>query len=186
MSIEVEAVHQITDELLGVLILCIRRGPVSMFRVRSGRPGSATGLDAPSRLVTRGPHRGHIRATTTGSQRTTSVTTGPGSTQLTRQTSHGAAGRPSSPDLSDTEEVTGSNPVAPTIQPLTSGNAGQLHVRGRVGGLCSRMRRRSTGRAPDEVMWTGAAASNRLQLGLFRVIGIEYGSHHCVGITKIR
>jgi hypothetical protein len=37
-----------------------------------------------------------------------------------------------------------------------------------------------------QVMWTGAAASNRLQLGLFRVIGIEYGSHHCVGITKIR
>jgi hypothetical protein len=63
MSIEVEAVHQITDELLGVLILCIRRGPVSMFRVRSGRPGSATGLDAPSRLVTPwatpGPHPGH-------------------------------------------------------------------------------------------------------------------------------
>ena len=52
--------------------------------------------------------------------------------------------------FADTEEVTGSNPVAPTIKALTSGNAaaliitalasrdaGQLAVRGRFGGPCT-------------------------------------------------
>jgi hypothetical protein len=38
---------------------------------------------------------------------------------------------------SDAEEVTGSNPVAPTTSALTSGNAGQLAVRGRLGGPCT-------------------------------------------------
>jgi hypothetical protein len=37
----------------------------------------------------------------------------------------------------DTEEVTGSNPVAPTNKPLTSGNAGQFAVWGRFGGSCT-------------------------------------------------
>jgi hypothetical protein len=59
---------------------------------------------------------GHTGATsgpqTTGSQRTTAVTTGPGSSQLTRQTSHGAAGRRSPHGISDTERVTGSSPPA--------------------------------------------------------------------------
>jgi hypothetical protein len=38
---------------------------------------------------------------------------------------------------SDTEEVTGSNPVAPTSKALTSGNAGQFAVWGRFGGSCT-------------------------------------------------
>jgi hypothetical protein len=37
----------------------------------------------------------------------------------------------------DTEGVTGSNPVAPTSKPLTSGNAGQFAVRSRFQGLCT-------------------------------------------------
>ena len=37
----------------------------------------------------------------------------------------------------DTEEVTGSNPVAPTHKTLTSGNAGQFAVRGRFRDLCT-------------------------------------------------
>jgi hypothetical protein len=60
-----------------------------------------------------GPHWGHIRATTTGSQRTT-VTIGRASTQLSRHTPPPAAGRRGLSQLSDTEGVTGSNPVAPT------------------------------------------------------------------------
>jgi hypothetical protein len=40
------------------------------------------------------------------------------------------------PGFADTEGVTGSNPVAPTIDALTSGNAGQSAVRGRFGGPC--------------------------------------------------
>jgi hypothetical protein len=38
---------------------------------------------------------------------------------------------------SDTEEVTGSNPVAPTITALTSANAGQFAAWGRFGGPCT-------------------------------------------------
>jgi hypothetical protein len=41
---------------------------------------------------------------------------------------------------SDTEEVTGSNPVAPTNNTVTSGNAGQFAVRGRFQEAVYRMK----------------------------------------------
>jgi hypothetical protein len=61
---------------------------------------------------------GHIGATsgprTTGSQRTTTVTSGPASCQFTSHIRPDSAGRRQRPAVPDTEEVTGSNPVAPT------------------------------------------------------------------------
>ena len=67
--------------------------------------------------------RGHTGATsgprTTGSQRTTPVTPGPVSQQFTARKRSGIAGHQHRPALPDTEEVTGSNPVAPTT-PLLS------------------------------------------------------------------
>jgi hypothetical protein len=75
-------------------------------------PGRSDGTHLPSS----GP-LGHIGATsgprTTGSQRTTSVTIGQVTTQLTEQTRPSAAGRRAAPRIPDTEGVTGSNPVAP-------------------------------------------------------------------------
>ena len=55
---------------------------------------------------------------------------------------------------SDTEEVTGSNPVAPTTPPLTSGNAGQFAVRGRFGGPC-------TGMESDRYFWPAQGPCTR-------------------------
>ena len=81
---------------------------------------------------------GHIGATsgprTTGSQRTTTVTSGPASCQFTSHIRPDSAGRRQRPAVPDTEEDGGSNPVAPTIPPLTSTNAAEpcasLRLRG--------------------------------------------------------
>jgi hypothetical protein len=52
---------------------------------------------------------------------------------------------------SDTEEVTGSNPVAPTMPTLTSGNAGQLAVWGWFGGPCTGWEPRYSSRRGSKV-----------------------------------
>ena len=73
--------------------------------------GQDDGADAPSKLGTAGATSGPQM---TGSQRTTPVNTGPPSAEVTRHTPPPAAGRRDPPAVPDTEEVTGSNPVAPT------------------------------------------------------------------------
>ena len=76
---------------------------------------------SPSKLWTAGPHRGHIQATNdriaaedNGRQRAES-------SQLISPIGPGVAGPRDPPKLSDREEVTGSNPVAPTILALSRG-----------------------------------------------------------------
>jgi hypothetical protein len=90
------------------------------------RPRTALGTSFSPGL--RPPSAGHHLNQPTGPQPTTTVTTSPSSVQVTRHSPPPAAGGRDPPWISDTEEVTGSNPVAPTIPVLTSGNAGQLAV----------------------------------------------------------
>jgi hypothetical protein len=74
--------------------------------------GEACGVDAlPGRTFQARDRWGHPGATsgprTTGSQRTTAVTSGPASSQLTGHIRPGSAGRRKCPTVPDTEEVIG-------------------------------------------------------------------------------
>jgi hypothetical protein len=96
-------------------------------------PGVASGVNGPPGRAFQACDRwGHIGATpgprTTGSQRTTPVNTGPPSAEVTGLIPPPAAGRRDPPEISDTEEITGSNPVAPTSKVLASGNAVALTI----------------------------------------------------------
>jgi hypothetical protein len=77
------------------------------------------GWRIPSKLGTAGPHRGHIRATNDRTAADNNGHSRPALALLTGHTPPSAAGRRDRSGLSDTEGVTGSNPVAPTI-PLLS------------------------------------------------------------------
>jgi site-specific recombinase XerD len=93
----------------------------------TGRPDSASQARG-------GPRWGRDRAVNDRNAADNHGQPRPSSVQLSSPPPPSTAGHGHQPIRSDTEGVTGSNPVAPTSKALTSGNAGQFAVWGRFRG----------------------------------------------------
>ena len=100
---------------------------------------TADAASPPSKLGSTGPHGGHIWATNDQTAADNSGHSRAAMRPAQQALSAIAAGRCDPPRIPDTEEIAGSNPVAPTNMPLTSGNAGQFAVRALLPGAVYRM-----------------------------------------------